>query len=142
MMLPEKNDRSFPVRTLIFLWILRHEPLAGLGFMASLYYIGESRKGHGKIKVRTGHDKELHGFIGFSDSIITPRRIFMNMRGWQFFAFGSAFFAGLTAILGKVGVQGINSNLGMFIRTVVVLAMTALILTFRGQWAKTEGLNT
>ncbi|MEI7541979.1 MAG: EamA family transporter [bacterium] len=65
----------------------------------------------------------------------------MNMRGWQFFAFGSAFFAGLTAILGKVGVQGINSNLGMFIRTVVVLAMTALILTFRTEWNKTEGLN-
>jgi hypothetical protein len=35
--------------------------------MASLYYIGESRKGHRKIKVRSGHDKELHGFIGFSD---------------------------------------------------------------------------
>lgn len=66
----------------------------------------------------------------------------MNMRGWQFFAFCSAFFAGLTAILGKVGVQGINSNLGMFIRTVVVLIMTALILTFRTEWNKTQGLNT
>src|ERR1035437_4998312 len=51
-------DRSCPVRTLIFLWILRHEPLAGLGFMASLYYIGESRKGHRKIKVRTGHERK------------------------------------------------------------------------------------
>ena len=30
---------------------------------------------------------------------------------WVFFAIGSAFFAGLTAILGKLGVEGINSNL-------------------------------
>lgn len=29
---------------------------------------------------------------------------------WVFFAIGSAFFAGLTAILGKLGVEGINSN--------------------------------
>ena len=69
------NDRSCPARTLIFPWILRHEPLAGLGFMASLYYIGGSRKGHRKIKVRTGHDKELHGFIGFSDSIIITSKL-------------------------------------------------------------------
>jgi hypothetical protein len=31
--------------------------------MASLYYIGKSRKGHRKIKVRTGYDKEYHGFM-------------------------------------------------------------------------------
>ena len=33
---------------------------------------------------------------------------------WVFFAIGSAFFAGLTAILGKLGVEGINSNLATF----------------------------
>ncbi len=66
----------------------------------------------------------------------------MGMKSWQIFAFGSAFFAGLTAILGKVGVTGINSNVGMFIRTVVVVIMTAMILTFRSEWNKTEGLDT
>ncbi len=44
---------------------------------------------------------------------------------WVFFAIGSAFFAGLTAILGKLGVEGINSNLATFIRTIVVLLVTA-----------------
>ncbi|MDU5167411.1 MAG: EamA family transporter, partial [Haemophilus parainfluenzae] len=34
---------------------------------------------------------------------------------WVFFVIGSAFFAGLTAILGKLGVEGINSNLATFI---------------------------
>ena len=36
---------------------------------------------------------------------------------------GSAFFASLTSILGKVGISGVESNLGTAIRTGVVLAM-------------------
>ena len=40
---------------------------------------------------------------------------------WLIWALLSAFFAGLTAILAKVGVQHINSNLATAIRTVVIL---------------------
>jgi len=40
---------------------------------------------------------------------------------WLIWALLSAFFAGLTAILAKVGVQDINSNLATAIRTVVIL---------------------
>jgi bacterial/archaeal transporter family protein len=58
--------------------------------------------------------------------------------GWQWFALGSAFFAGLTAILGKVGVTEINSNLATLIRTVVILAVSALLVTGRAEW---EPLN-
>ena len=47
---------------------------------------------------------------------------------WVFFAIGSAFFAGLTAILGKLGVEGINSNLATFIRTIVVLLVQRVSL--------------
>ena len=53
---------------------------------------------------------------------------------WQLFALGSAFFAGLTAIFGKLGVEGLNSNLATFIRTVIILAMTAVIVSLRGEW--------
>ena len=53
---------------------------------------------------------------------------------WVFFAIGSAFFAGLTAILGKLGVEGINSNLATFIRTIVVLLITAGIISARNEW--------
>jgi len=61
--------------------------------------------------------------------------------GWQWFAIGSAFFAGLTAILGKVGVAEINSNLATLIRTLVILAMTALLITLRGEWEPLDKLS-
>jgi transporter family protein len=58
---------------------------------------------------------------------------------WEFFALLSAFFAGLTAFLGKIGVMNINSNLATFIRTVVVMVMTVCILTWRHQWQWPQG---
>lgn len=42
---------------------------------------------------------------------------------WAFFAFLSAFFAALTSILAKVGINNVNSNLATAIRTVVVVLM-------------------
>ncbi|MBR0185075.1 MAG: EamA family transporter [Synergistaceae bacterium] len=42
---------------------------------------------------------------------------------WFYFALGSAFFAALTSILAKIGVEGVNSNLATAIRTSVVLIM-------------------
>lgn len=42
---------------------------------------------------------------------------------WIIYAVGSAFFASLTSILGKVGISGVESNLGTAIRTGVVLIM-------------------
>ena len=43
---------------------------------------------------------------------------------WVLFAFGSAFFAGITAVLAKIGIEHINSTLATAIRTVVVLVMS------------------
>jgi transporter family protein len=42
---------------------------------------------------------------------------------WLLFASLSALFAALTSILAKVGIEGVNSNLGTAIRTVVVVVM-------------------
>ena len=53
---------------------------------------------------------------------------------WLLFALGSAFFAGLTAILGKLGVAGLNSNLATLIRTVVIFGVTAAIVSLRDEW--------
>lgn len=50
---------------------------------------------------------------------------------WLLYASLSAVFAALTSILGKVGIQGIESNLGTAIRTVVVLIMAWGIVFFR-----------
>ena len=57
------------------------------------------------------------------------------LSSWKFFALGSAFFAGLTAILGKLGVEGLNSNLATLIRTVVILVFTSMIVAYRNEWA-------
>lgn len=47
---------------------------------------------------------------------------------WLIYAAGSAVFASLVAILGKIGISGVESNLGVAIRTVVVLVMAWLIV--------------
>ena len=52
---------------------------------------------------------------------------------WLFYALGSAVFASLTAILGKIGIEGVNSTLGTAIRTVVVLVMAWAIVFGRGK---------
>lgn len=57
---------------------------------------------------------------------------------WIVYSLGSAFFAGLTAIFGKLGVGGINSNLASFIRTIVILLVTAGVVSWRGEWQKPE----
>jgi transporter family protein len=62
------------------------------------------------------------------------------LKSWQMFALGAAFFAGLTAIFGKLGVARINSNLATFIRTIVILMMISLFLTFRSEWQRPVGL--
>lgn len=59
----------------------------------------------------------------------------MRLTGsWQIFTLGSALFAGLTTVLAKVGVSGINSNLATLLRTVVILAFISGIVIWRGEW--------
>ena len=53
--------------------------------------------------------------------------------GWMLYAVGSAFFASLTAILGKIGISGVESNLGTAIRTVVVLVMAWIMVLVTGK---------
>ena len=52
---------------------------------------------------------------------------------WLWYALGSAIFASLTAILGKVGISGVKSNLGTAIRTGVVLVMSWVMVFVTGK---------
>ena len=61
--------------------------------------------------------------------------------GWLAFAVGSAVFAAATALLGKVAVGELNSNLATLIRTVVILALTAGIVAARGEWQPLGALS-
>jgi transporter family protein len=57
-----------------------------------------------------------------------------SLSTWQFWAFGAAVFAALTAIFAKVGVENVNSDFATFIRTVVILAALGFILLATGQF--------
>jgi transporter family protein len=59
---------------------------------------------------------------------------------WLLFALGSAFFAALTAVFAKLGVVGLNPDLATFVRTVVILLVTAVIVTLRGEWLGPDAL--
>ena len=54
-------------------------------------------------------------------------------KGWLFYAILSAVFASLTSILGKVGREGVESNLGTAIRTVVVIVMSFVMVSVTGK---------
>ncbi len=53
--------------------------------------------------------------------------------GWFLYAAGAALFASLTAILGKAGISGVESNLGTAIRTCVVLVMAWIMVFVTGK---------
>ena len=61
-------------------------------------------------------------------------------RAWLLYACLSALFASLTAILGKVGIQGIDSNLGTAIRTGVVLVMAWIVVFVTGREKEIRGI--
>lgn len=62
-------------------------------------------------------------------------------RGWMVCALLSAVFASLTAILGKIGIQGVESNLGTAIRTCVVLVMAWLLVFVKGKQGEVRRIN-
>lgn len=53
---------------------------------------------------------------------------------WPFWALLSAVFAALTAIFAKIGVEGINSNMATFIRTIVIVAAAAVVVLATHSW--------
>lgn len=59
-------------------------------------------------------------------------------RSWLIYAFLSAIFAALTSILGKIGIDGVESNLGTTIRTAVVLVMAWIVVFASGKGEKVK----
>ncbi len=62
-------------------------------------------------------------------------------RAWLPYAVGSAVFAALTSILAKVGITGVESNLGTAIRTGVVLVMAFVIIFIKGKQAQIKSVD-
>ena len=57
---------------------------------------------------------------------------------WIFYALGSCFFAGITAILAKCGIKKTDSDVATAIRTIVVLLFSWLMVLITGSW---QGIN-
>ena len=57
------------------------------------------------------------------------------LQAWTFWALLSAGFAALTAIFAKVGVVGVNSDFATFLRTLVIVAVLAAMLTLLREWS-------
>ena len=60
---------------------------------------------------------------------------------WLIYAALAAVFASLTAILGKIGIVGVESNLGTAIRTLVVLVMAWLVVLMQGKQREIKSID-
>lgn len=56
------------------------------------------------------------------------------MNEWMIYALVSAFFAALTAIFGKLGIEHINSDMATLLRTAIILVILLSIVLARNEW--------
>lgn len=61
---------------------------------------------------------------------------------WLTYALLAALFAALTAILAKIGIKGVDSNLATAIRTVVILIFAWGIVSYQGSWKQISTLSS
>lgn len=106
-------DKSSTVLTILLAALLLGEPIARW-------------QGVGVVLIAAGT------LLMLEKKDVAPSSVPKNKR-WFLYACGSALFASLTAILGKIGIEGVESNLGTALRTVVVLAMSWLMVAVQGK---------
>lgn len=99
-------DKSSTILTVLLAFLLLREKISFL-------------KGVGIILIALGT------FLMIEKKDVKPTK---SDKSWLFYALASALFASLTSILGKVGISGLESNLGTAIRTGVVLIMAWLMV--------------
>lgn len=106
-------DKSSTVLTILLAFVFLHETVTGINIIAVL-------------------------FIGVGTGLMIQKKKTVDFEApegntWLIYACLSALFASLTSILGKVGIEGIESNLGTAIRTSVVLVMSWLVVFVTGK---------
>lgn len=65
----------------------------------------------------------------------------MSDKSWAIYALCGAFFASLTAILAKVGLRNMDSNVATAIRSVVILVLAWSVVAWQGNWIQLRDLN-
>lgn len=106
-------DKSSTVLTILLALIFLREGISGAKIVSILLIGGGTLLMINKKDIKTDDRKESGS--------------------WVVYAVLSAVFASLTAILGKIGISGIDSNLGTAIRTTVVLLMAWMMVFFTGK---------
>lgn len=112
-------DKSSIILTMILAFLVLGEPISWLGGVcvvligAGTFLMIEKKATDGEKKIR---------------------------KTWILYAVLSAVFASLTSILGKIGISGVESNLGTMIRTAVVLVMSWLMVFVTGKGEKLRGI--
>ena len=118
-------DKSSTVLTMLLAFLFLGEPLTPLKGLAMVligvgaYLMIQRKAAPAAAAERDGAPTEA-----------APRR---RSPAWLLYALGSAVFASLTSILGKIGIENIDSTLGTAIRTCVVLVMAWAIVFAKGQ---------
>lgn len=64
-----------------------------------------------------------------------------DKKGWIVYAVLSAIFAAATSILAKIGIDGVESNLGTALRTIVVLAMAWAVVFAKGKQKEVKNID-
>ena len=113
-------DKSSVVLTIILAFIFLHEPI-------NLW------KGLGIVFIAIGT------FAMIEKKTIKTEKD--SGKSWLLYALGSAVFASLTSILGKVGIVGVESNLGTAIRTGVVLIMAWFMVFVTGKRSEVKNVS-
>lgn len=105
-------DKSSTILTMLLAFIVLGEPITGIKFIAMIL-IGVGT--YLMIQKKETSESKVKG------------------KAWLVFALGSAIFASLTSILGKIGIEGVDATLGTAIRTVVVLVMAWIVVFVTGK---------
>lgn len=106
-------DKSSTILTILLAFLFLHEEITGLKLVCVILI------GAGTFLMIT---KKENADAGEKSG-----------KSWLLYAVLSAVFAAATSILGKVGMQGISSNLGTAIRTAVVLIMAWIVVFVTGK---------
>lgn len=108
-------DKSSTVLTMLLAFLLLGEPLSWVSVVAMALILAGTL-----MMIERKPDAPSAGVPSMGGS-------------WLVFAVLSAVFASLTAILGKVGIEGVESNLGTAVRTIVVLVMSWVMVGVTGK---------
>jgi bacterial/archaeal transporter family protein len=111
-------DKSSTILTILLAFLFLGEPISWL-------------KGGALLLIAAGTFLMIEKKEGSEKEAAFDRK--QEKGSWLIYALLSAVFAALTSILGKVGIEGVESNLGTAIRTAIVLLMAWLIVLIKGK---------